>query len=120
MTMTPARSGLAYSSTLACSAWRGSCRERQVPEFMTEVVSTYVEVHSPVLRRESEDAALWISSTSGRRMTTKNLGVLISRITRERIGLDVSPHLFRTAGASTEALYGWRPSTPRQRASRSS
>ena len=31
-------------------------------------------------------------------MTTKNLGTLISKITRETIGVDVSPHLFRTAG----------------------
>jgi integrase len=38
-------------------------------------------------------------------MTTKNLGTLISKITREAIGVDVSPHLFRTAGASTAALY---------------
>jgi integrase len=31
---------------------------------------------------------------------------LISKITRETIGVDVSPHLFRTAGASTAAVYG--------------
>jgi integrase len=37
---------------------------------------------------------------------TKNLGTLISKITREAIGVDVSPHLFRTAGASTAAIYG--------------
>jgi site-specific recombinase XerD len=48
----------------------------------------------------------WISSTTGRRMTTKNLGTLISKITLETIGVDVSPHLFRTAAASTAAAYG--------------
>ena len=38
--------------------------------------------------------------------TVKNfLGTLISKITREAIGVDVSPHLFRTAGASTAAVY---------------
>ena len=39
-------------------------------------------------------------------MTPKNLGILISRITFETLGVDVSPHLFRTAAASTAAAYG--------------
>jgi integrase len=37
-------------------------------------------------------------------MTNKNLGTLISKITLETVGVDVSPHLFRTAGASTSAM----------------
>jgi integrase len=79
--------------------------ERQVPEFMTDIVTTYVETHRPVLCRGDEHSALWVSSTTGRQMTTKNLGTLISKLTRETIGVDVSPHLFRTAGASTAAIY---------------
>jgi NAD(P)-dependent dehydrogenase (short-subunit alcohol dehydrogenase family) len=43
-----------------------------------------------------------------RRLTTKILGTLISKITREAIGVDVSPHLFRAAGASTAAAYGYK------------
>jgi integrase len=39
-------------------------------------------------------------------MTWKNVGTLISRVTRETIGVDVSPHLFRTAAASTAAIGG--------------
>ena len=39
-------------------------------------------------------------------MTKKNLGTLISKITRRTLGVDVSPHLFRTAGATTAAMYG--------------
>ena len=39
-------------------------------------------------------------------MTTKNFGILISKITVETLGVDVSPHLFRTAAASTAAAYG--------------
>jgi integrase len=39
-------------------------------------------------------------------MTAKNLGTLISKLTRETIGVDVSPYLFRTAAASTAAVYG--------------
>jgi len=51
-------------------------------------------------------SALWISSRTGQRYTTKNLGTLISKITRQTIGVDVSPHLFRTAAATTAAMYG--------------
>jgi integrase len=39
-------------------------------------------------------------------MTTKNIGTLVSKITFETLGVDVSPHLFRTAAASTAAAYG--------------
>ncbi|MDO8400764.1 MAG: tyrosine-type recombinase/integrase [Bradyrhizobium sp.] len=81
--------------------------ERQVPEFITEAVNNYVTIHRAVLcHGDAEQAALWISSTTGRQLTTKNLGTLISRLTHESIGVDVSPHLFRTAGASTAAVYG--------------
>ena len=81
--------------------------ERQVPEFMTAAVDSYVKTHRAVLcPGDVKHAALWVSSTTGRQLTTKNLGTLISKLTRETIGTDVSPHLFRTAGASTAAVYG--------------
>jgi site-specific recombinase XerD len=80
--------------------------ERQVPNFVTDVVDSYVATHRAVLCRGLEHAALWVSSTTGQGMTTKNLGTLISKLTLETIGVDVSPHLFRTAGASTAAIYG--------------
>ena len=38
-------------------------------------------------------------------MTWKNLGILISKLTLETVGVDVSPHLFRTAAASMAAAY---------------
>ena len=81
--------------------------ERQVPEFITDLVDSYINTHRAVLcRGDAENLALWVSSTTGRQLTTKNLGTLISKLTRETIGIDVSPHLFRTAGASTAAVYG--------------
>ena len=80
--------------------------ERQVPEFVTDIVNNYIEIHRPILWRGRQHSALWVSSTTGRQMTTKNLGTLISKLTSETIGVDVSPHLFRTAGASTAAVYG--------------
>jgi integrase len=81
--------------------------ERQVPEFVTDTVNSYVKTHRAVLcRGDAENRAVWVCSTTGRQLTTKNLGTLISKLTRETIGVDVSPHLFRTAGASTAAVYG--------------
>jgi integrase len=81
--------------------------QRQVPDFITDIVNSYIKTHRPVLcRGKAEQLALWPSSTTGHRFTTKNLGILISKITRETIGVDVSPHLFRSAGASTAAIYG--------------
>src|SRR5712671_7918370 len=81
--------------------------ERQVPKFMTDVLDNYIKGYRSTLTRGNEERLdLWISSTTGKRMTTKNLGTLISKLTRETIGVDVSPHLFRTAGASTAAIYG--------------
>jgi integrase len=80
--------------------------ERQVPEFITGLVDAYVTTHRPVLCGGAAHRAFWVSSTTGQQLTTKNLGTLISKLTRETIGIDVSPHLFRTAGASTAAVYG--------------
>ena len=81
--------------------------QRRVPEFLTEAVNDYINKHRPIFCRGNVDqSALWLSSTTGRPLTAKILGSLISKITRETLGVDISPHLFRTAGASTAAAYG--------------
>ena len=80
--------------------------ERAVPAWLNRYIDVYLNQLRPVLLGSRPPTnALWISSTTGRRMTTKNLGTLISKITLETIGVDVSPHLFRTAAASTAAVY---------------
>jgi integrase len=86
-----------------------SCRpdERRVPEWLNSAIDLYLNQSRPVLlRSRSTTNALWISSTTAGPMTTKNLGTLISKVTLETLGVDVSPHLFRTAAASTAATYG--------------
>jgi integrase len=81
--------------------------ERRVPSILNRCIQLYLEQSRPLLLGSSPPTnALWISSTTGRRITAKNLGTLISKITLETIGVDVSPHLFRTAAASTAAAYG--------------
>lgn len=82
--------------------------ERAVPAWLNRSIDIYLNQSRPfLLGSEPRTNALWISSTTGRSMTTKNMGTLISKITLETLGVDVSPHLFRAAAASTAAMYGW-------------
>ena len=81
--------------------------QRPVPDYLQEAVELYLTESRPVLIGSHQATnSLWISSRTGRRYTTKNLGTQISKITLETIGVDVSPHLFRTAAATTSACYG--------------
>ncbi len=81
--------------------------ERRIPELLTRVIDLYLNQSRPVLLgSRTQTNTLWISSTTGGPMTRKNLGTLVSKITLETLGVDVSPHLFRTAAASTAAAYG--------------
>jgi integrase len=81
--------------------------ERRVPAWLNRYIDLYLGQARPVLLGSRPPTnALWISSATGRPMTTKNIGILISKITFETLGVDVSPHLFRTAAASTAAAYG--------------
>jgi integrase len=81
--------------------------ERRVTELLNPAIDVYLHQSRPVLLRSRFTTnALWISSRTGGAMTKKNLGTLVSKITLETVGVDVSPHLFRTAAASTAATYG--------------
>jgi integrase len=93
---------LPYGSTKTDTA-----DQRPVPDYLQEAVELYLTESRPVLIGSHQATnSLWISSRTGRRYTTKNLGTQISKITLETIGIDVSPHLFRTAAATTSACYG--------------
>jgi site-specific recombinase XerD len=79
--------------------------EKRIPNSFNHVIELYLHQARPMLMRSSgSDNSLWISSRTGRRFTYKNLGILISNITLRTLGVDVSPHLFRTAAASTAAV----------------
>jgi integrase len=82
--------------------------ERRISDFMTKIIDRYVEVHRPALSGNESESAFWISSTTRKQITVKNMGSLISKITLQTIGVDVSPHLFRTAAATTASVYGTR------------
>ena len=80
--------------------------ERPVPGYLNTAIDLYLKQSRPiVIGKQAPTTALWISSRTGQRFTTKNLGTLISKITLQTIGVDVSPHLFRTAAATTVTVY---------------
>jgi len=86
---------------------RTNFEERRVHHCLNDAIEAYLTKSRPALMKSGKPtSALWISSRTGQRYTTKNLGTLISKITRQTIGVDVSPHLFRTAAATTAAMYG--------------
>jgi integrase len=85
----------------------GKVDERRVPCLLKSAIGMYVNKYRQILMRSYRRTnALWLSSTDGQPLTTINMGALISKITRETIGIAISPHLFRTAAASTAAAYG--------------
>ncbi len=80
--------------------------ERPVPHYLNLAIDLYMRQSRPILiGKRPQATALWISSRTGQRFTTKNLGTLISNITLQTIGVDVSPHLFRIAAGTTLAVY---------------
>ena len=80
--------------------------ERPVIPYLARWIGRYLNTHRPVLARVSDGpTALWLSSNDGSAMTYLAVEKVISKITFAAVGIDVSPHLFRTAGASTAAVH---------------
>jgi len=80
--------------------------ERPVDLCLMPWVNRYLNIHRPILARtENAPTALWLSSSDSRAMTYHAVERVISKTTLAAVGADVSPHLFRTAGASTAAVH---------------
>lgn len=80
--------------------------ERPVASWLNPYIELYLNEARPILLTGSEDKetkALWISSQTRSLITRRNVGSLITRITLETLGISISPHLFRTADATTAA-----------------
>ena len=81
--------------------------ERKAPNLIKPVIDKYIDHYRPLLLRADQPAnSLWPSATTGQPMLANTISALVSKITHETIGVTVSPHLFRTSGASTAAIYG--------------
>jgi integrase len=80
--------------------------ERRIDDAVAPALSKYLIQHRLVLARESRQlGALWPSSNDGRPMTYNAVADVIERTTRTAIGVGVSPHMFRTAAASSAAIH---------------
>jgi hypothetical protein len=80
--------------------------ERLVDNCLTSWIELYLTVHRPILARGGDaQAALWLSSNDGNAMTYTAVERVISQTTKETIGVDISPHLFRAASASSCAVW---------------
>jgi site-specific recombinase XerD len=80
--------------------------ERGVDEALLPWIERYLTVHRPVLARGPDgEMALWLSSNNGHAMSYTGVEQIISSTTKCAVGVDVSPHLFRTGGVSSCAVW---------------
>ncbi|NVO13604.1 MAG: site-specific integrase [Rhodoplanes sp.] len=77
--------------------------ERKVDPCLQRWIDLYVEFYRPTLTREDRLHHFLWSSSNGDAMTYASIEKVIKATTLETIGVDVCPHLFRTAAASTVA-----------------
>jgi site-specific recombinase XerD len=79
--------------------------ERLIADWLNPYIGLYLDEARPVLLTDAPQAtnALWISTTTRGPMTVRKVGSLITQITEETLGIAISPHLFRTADATTAA-----------------
>jgi integrase len=77
--------------------------ERPVATWLNSYIELYLDKARPILLNLSRKGTnkLWISS--GGPMSVRDVGKRITEVTQETLGIAISPHLFRTAGATTAA-----------------
>jgi site-specific recombinase XerD len=81
--------------------------ERRIDDLLKPALDRYLEKYRPWLAEADQStAALWLSSNDGNSMTYNGVARVITETTRATIGVAVSPHLFRTATATSAATHG--------------
>jgi integrase len=82
--------------------------ERRIDDLLQPALDRYLKEYRPLLvgADQSTIAALWLSSNDGNPMTYDGVARAITDTTRSTVGVAVSPHLFRTAIASSAAIHG--------------
>jgi integrase len=82
--------------------------ERRIDDLLQPALDRYLRKYRPVLvgADQSASGALWLSSNDGAPMTYDGVARGITDSTRSTVGVAVSPHLFRTAIASSAAIHG--------------
>jgi integrase len=82
--------------------------ERRIDDLLQPALDRYLKKYRPVLAGavQSSLTALWLSSNDGSPMTYDGVARAVTETTRSTVGVAVSPHLFRTAIASSAAIHG--------------
>jgi site-specific recombinase XerD len=86
----------------------GRADERPIDEMLNQAIETYIGTLRAILkaRGSSPSASLWLSSNDGTPMSYAGIEMTIKATTLSTVGVDVSPHLFRTSAATTAAARG--------------
>jgi integrase len=80
--------------------------ERSIDPVLAGCVDRYLDIHRQVLARNNDvSTSLWLSSNAGGAMTYLAVEKVIKITTLSVVGIDVSPHLFRTSAVSTAAIH---------------
>jgi integrase len=78
--------------------------ERPIDDILTAFIDRYLAEYRPVLARsDNPSKLLWLSQNDGSPLS--GIRAVISGTTLATVGVPVSPHLFRTAGASSAAIH---------------
>jgi integrase len=81
--------------------------ERRIDDLLQQALDRYLKKYRPLLAgADRSTTALWLSSNDGNPMTYDGVARVITETTRSTVGVAVSPHLFRTSGASSAAMHG--------------
>jgi integrase len=81
--------------------------ERRVDDLLQPALGRYLKKYRTFLAgADQSTAALWLSSNDGASMSYTGVERVLTQTTRTTIGIAVSPHLFRTAVASSAAIHG--------------
>jgi integrase len=81
--------------------------ERRIDDLLRPALDRYLKKYRPFLAGvDQSTAALWLSSNDGAPMSYAGVERVLTETTRTTAGIAVSPHLFRTAIASSAAIHG--------------
>jgi integrase len=82
--------------------------ERRIDDLLQPALDRYLKKYRPLLLAgpNTPPLALWLSSNGGAAMSYSGVERVITETTRTTVGVSVSPHLFRTAIASSAAMHG--------------
>jgi hypothetical protein len=90
------------SPEFLCKAWTQQLEPGA--EVDQPAIDAYIGRHRPILARSNTPSgALWLSSNDGAAMTYDGVARRLSATTLAAVGVDISPHSFRAAAATTAA-----------------